>query len=70
MDLALFVVASLAMLWLSAVAILSRRPQARLARGMLASAAVVVGAWVGTASAGITEVGDASLMLSLLRSLG
>ncbi len=70
MDLALFVVAGLAMLWLSAIAILSERPQARLARGMLASAVVVAGAWVSTASAGVTEVGDASLVLSLLRTLG
>lgn len=70
MDLAFLVVASLAMLWLSAIAILSKRPQARLARGMLASAVVVAGAWVSTASAGVTEVGDASLVLSLLRALG
>ena len=68
MDLVFFLAFGLVLLWLSAIAILSERPQARLARAVLASAGVV--AWAGSASAGMTEVGDASLVLTLLRTLG
>jgi hypothetical protein len=70
MDLVLFAVSGLVLLWLSAIAILSERPQARLARAFLASAGVVAGAWASNASAGMTEVGDVSLVLTLLRTLG
>jgi len=69
MDLVLFAALALVLLWLSAIAILSERPQARLARAVLASAGVVAGAWASSASAGMTEVGDASLVLTLLRAL-
>lgn len=69
MNLVLFVSGSLALLWLLAIAIISERPQARLARGALASGAVVAGAWASTARAGISEVGEVSLVVSLLRSL-
>ena len=70
MDLVLFAVCGLVLLWLFAIAILSERPQARLARAVLASAAVVAGAWASSASAGMTDVGDVSLVLTLLRALG
>jgi len=69
MDHVLFAALALVLLWLSAIAILSERPQARVARAVLASAGVVAGAWASTASAGMTEVGDASLVLTLLRAL-
>ena len=69
MDLVLFAALGIVLLWLSAIAILSERPQARVARAMLASAGVVASAWASNASAGMTEVGDASLMLTLLRAL-
>ena len=69
MDHVLFAALALILLWLSAIAILSERPQARVARAVLASAGVVAGAWASTASAGMTEVGDASLVLTLLRAL-
>jgi hypothetical protein len=70
MDLVLFAVSGLVLLWLFAIAILSERPQARLARAFLASAGVVAGAWATSASAGMTDVGDVSLVLTLLRALG
>ena len=69
MDLVLFAAVGLFLLWLSAIAILSERPQARVARAVLASAGVVAAAWASNASAGMTEPGDVSLVLSLLRSL-
>ncbi len=69
MDIVLFAVISVIVFWLAAIAIVSERPRARLARGALASAGVVAGAWASTASAGMTEVGDVSLVMSLLRSL-
>jgi hypothetical protein len=69
MDFALFATLALVLLWISAIAILSERPQARVARAVLASAGVVASAWASSASAGMTEVGDASLMLTLLRAL-
>ena len=70
MDLVLFAAVGIFLLWLSAIAIISERPQARLARAVLASAGVIGAAWASNASAGMTEVGDVSLVLSLLRSLG
>lgn len=70
MDLFLFALIGLALLWVAAVAIISERPHAILARAVLASAGVVAGAWVSTANAGMTEVGDVSLVLAVLRSLG
>jgi len=70
MDLVLFAAIGCVLLWLSAIAILSERPQARLARAVLASAGVVAGAWVSNASAGMTEVGDVPLVLTVLRTLG
>ena len=69
MDLVLFAAVGLFLLWLSAIAILSERPQARVARAVLASAGLVAAAWASNASAGMTEVGDVSLVLTLLRSL-
>jgi hypothetical protein len=69
MDLVLFAAVGLVLLWLAAIAILSDRPQARVARAVLASAGVVAAAWASNASAGMTEPGDVSLVLSLLRSL-
>ena len=69
MNFVLFACGSLALLWLLALAVISERPQARLARGALASGAVVAGAWASTASAGISGVGDVSVVVSLLRSL-
>ncbi len=69
MELVLFVSGGLALLWLLVIAIISERPPARLARGALASAAVVAGGWASTASAGISEVGDVSVVVALLRSL-
>jgi hypothetical protein len=57
-------------LWLIAIAIFSSKPQASLARGILASAGVVVGAWATTASASMAELGEASLLVSLLRAFG
>ncbi|MDB5759325.1 MAG: hypothetical protein JWM30_2614 [Burkholderia sp.] len=70
MDLVLFAAVGIVLLWLTAIAILSERPQARVARAVLASACVVVGAWATSASAGATEVGDVSLVLTLLRTFG
>jgi hypothetical protein len=70
MDLVFLVAASLALLWLSALSILSEKPQARVARAVLASAGVVAGAWASSASAGMNEVGDVSLVITLLRALG
>lgn len=70
MDLILFSAVGLVLLWLTAIAILSERPQARVARAVLASAGVIAGAWATNASASMTEVGDVSLVLTLLRSLG
>jgi hypothetical protein len=57
-------------LWVSAIAVISEKPQARVARALLASGGVVAGAWVTSASAGMTEYGDVSLVLTLLRSFG
>ena len=70
MDLVLFAAVGIVLLWITAIAILSERPQARVARAVLASAAVVGGAWATNASAGMTEVGDVSLVLTLLRTFG
>lgn len=70
MELVLFSAIGIVLSWLVAVAIFSSKPQARLARGILASAGVVMGAWATTASASITRPGDASLLVSLLRVLG
>jgi hypothetical protein len=70
MDLVLFAAVGIVLLWLTAIAILSERPQARVARAVLASAVVVVGAWATNASAGMTEAGDVSLVLTLLRTFG
>ena len=69
MDIVLFALISVMVFWLAAIAIVSERPRARLARGALASAGVVAGAYASTASAGMAEVGDVSLVLALLRSL-
>jgi hypothetical protein len=68
MDLVLFVAVALVLSWLVAIAILSEKPQARVARALLASAGVVAASWVSSASAGVQEVGNASLVLTLLRS--
>ncbi|HEX8886076.1 MAG TPA: hypothetical protein VF797_16435 [Noviherbaspirillum sp.] len=70
MELVLFSAIGIFLSWLVAIAIFSSKPQASLARGILASAGVVAGAWATTASAGITELGEASLLASLLRVLG
>ena len=70
MDVILFTAVGLVLLWLTAIAILSEKPQARVARAVLASAAVIAGAWATNASASMNEVGDVSLVLTLLRSLG
>jgi len=70
MDVVLFTIVSVIVLWLAAIAVISERPGARLARGLLASAGVVAGAWASTVSAGMTEAGDVSLLVSLLRVLG
>lgn len=56
-------------LWLLIIAIISDRPQASLARGILASAGVVAGAWASTASANLVESGELSVLASLLRVL-
>lgn len=69
MDLVLFVAVGLVLLWLAAIAILSERPQARVARAVLASTGVVAAAWASNASAGMIEPGDVSLVVTLLRSL-
>jgi hypothetical protein len=70
MGVVLFLAIGLTLSWLAAIAIFSSRPQASLARGILASAGVVAGAWATTASANMSELGEASLLLSLLRVLG
>lgn len=70
MELVLFSAIGLIVSWLVALAIFSSKPQGSLARGILASAGVVMGAWATTASASITELGEASLLVSLLRVLG
>jgi hypothetical protein len=70
MDLFLFAAVALVASWLVAVAILSEKPQARVARAVLASAGVVAASWANGASAGMAEVGDVSLVLTLLRSFG
>jgi hypothetical protein len=69
MDIILFTILSVIVLWLAAIAVISERPRARLARGMLASLGVVAGAWASMASASMREAGDASLLVSLLRVL-
>ncbi len=69
MDLVLFASVGLVLLWLAAIAVLSERPQARVARAVLASAGVVAAAWASNASASITEPGDVSLVVTLLRAL-
>lgn len=70
MDIVLFALLALVLLWISAVAIFSERPQARLARATLASGGVVAVTWASSASAGVTEIGDVSLVLTLLRTFG
>jgi hypothetical protein len=70
MELVFFLAIGMTLSWLTAIAIFSSKPQASLARGILASAGVVAGAWVTTASASIPEIGEASLLVSLLRILG
>lgn len=70
MDLVLFGAAGIVLLWIAVIATLSERPQARVARALLASAGVIGGAWASSASAGMTELGNASLVLTLLRTLG
>ena len=70
MELVLFSAIAVVLSWLVAIAIFLSKPQARLARGILASAGVVMGAWATTASASIAELGEASLLVSLLRVLG
>ena len=67
MELVIFSAIAMLLSWLVAIAIFSSKPQASLARGILASAGVVIGAWITTASASITELGEASLLVSLLR---
>lgn len=69
MDLVLFAAVGLVLLWLAAIAILSERPQARVARAVLASAGVIAAAWASNASAGMAEPGDVSLVVTLLRAL-
>lgn len=69
MDLALFAAAALALLWLIAIAIISEKPQARVARAVLASGGVIAASWASNASASMVEVDNVSLVLSLLRSL-
>lgn len=70
MELVLFSAIGIVLSCLVVVAIFSSKPQASLARGILASAGVVMGAWATTASASIAGPGDASLLVSLLRVLG
>jgi hypothetical protein len=70
MGMVLFLVIGLVLSWLATIAIFSSRPQASLARGILASAGVVAGAWATTVSANMSELGEASLLVSLLRVLG
>lgn len=73
MTISLLAAAGAAVLWLVVIAIVSDRPQASLARGILASASVVAGAWAstaGTASANMTDLAEMSLLVSLLRVLG
>lgn len=70
MELVLFLAIGLVLSWLVALAVFSSKPQASLARGILASAGVVAGAWATTASAGVAGPGEASLLVSLLRVLG
>jgi hypothetical protein len=70
MGMVLFLVIGLVLSWLATIAIFSSRPQASLARGILASAGVVAGAWATTVSANMSELGEASLLFSLLRVLG
>ena len=67
MELVLFLAIGVVLSLLAAVAIFSSKPQASLARGILASAGVVVGAWAATASASAAESGQASVLASLLR---
>ena len=66
MELVLFLAIGVVLSLLAAVAIFSSKPQASLARGILASAGVVAGAWAATASASV-ESGQASVLASLLR---
>lgn len=70
MDVVLFLVIGVVLLFLVAIATFSSKPQASLARGILASAGVVAGAWATTASANVTELAESSLLVSLLRVLG
>lgn len=70
MELLLLLAIGVVFLWLVAIAVFSSKPQASLARGVLASAGVVAGAWGTTASASMAQLGDASLLVSLLRVLG
>lgn len=70
MELLLLLATGVVLLWLVAIAVFSSKPHASLARGILASAGVVAGAWATTASANMAELGEASLLVSLLRVLG
>lgn len=70
MELVLFSSIGIVLSLLAAIAIFSSKPQASLARGILASAGVVAGAWATSASASMAELGEASLLASLLRVLG
>lgn len=70
MDLVLLAAVALALSWLVAIAIISEKPQARVARAMLASIGVVAVSWVSSASTGQAEIGNVSLVATLLRSLG
>jgi hypothetical protein len=70
MELVFFSAIGIALSLLVAIAIFSSKPQARLARGILASAGVVAGAWATSAGASFAELGQASLLASLLRVLG
>jgi hypothetical protein len=69
MDLVLYAAITVVVLWLMAVAIISQRPQAHLARAVLASGGVIAGAWASSASAGMSQAGDVPLVLALLRTL-
>ena len=70
MALVLLAAVALALSWLVAIAIISEKPQARVARALLASVGVVAVSWVSSASTGLTEIGNVSLVATLLRSLG
>jgi len=70
MELVLFAAISVAVLWLGAIAVISEKPQASLARGILASGGVVAGAWISTAGPGTTALSEAPVLVSLFRMLG